>query len=385
MKKIVFVMPSFSLPVDASEGGAIEQLVNVLITKNEEYKKYKFIFLSPKKVEKKYINTEVVAIKTNKFKNFMIRVLNYALRKLKIKIKFYNEYDKKTLKLISKTKFDKLIFEGTYPENIKKYNFVDKKDKYLHVHHQYLTKENIGNYFGNLISVSDFISNDWKNNTNIKNVDNFWVLLNCLTSDNFCKKIDLKEKMDIRKEYGFSEDDFLVMFCGRIVEEKGVRELIKAIKSIDNDKIKLLIAGESNFKNSKKTEFVKEIEKLSEEIKERIAFTGFVPNSKLYRIYNIADLQVIPSLWEEAAGLVALEGRACKVKQIITNSGGLPEYASKDSVIIDKSGNLIDDLKKEINKIYKGKETKIEKDEDLEKKFGMDAYYKNFGHIMEVQ
>ena len=47
----------------------------------------------------------------------------------------------------------------------------------------------------------------------------------------------------------------------------------------------------------------------------------------------LADIQVIPSIWQEGAGLVAIEGMAAGLPLIITDSGGMVEYVDDESAI----------------------------------------------------
>ena len=170
----------------------------------------------------------------------------------------------------------------------------------------------------------------------------------------------------------------MVVYCGRLIKEKGIDVLIKAIKTLNKDNLKLMIIGASAFKNSKMTPFVEELKEIVGENK-NVFFTGFVPNEELYKYYSLANLQVIPSVWEEVAGIVALEGRAVGLPQVITNSGGLPEYASKNAIILEKGENLQENLQKEILKFYNGEYANLVEDEKIA---GAKEYYNQFVELM---
>ena len=73
-------------------------------------------------------------------------------------------------------------------------------------------------------------------------------------------------------------------------------------------------------------------------------FTGYIENQKLYRYYQSADIQVIPSLWEEAAGLIAIEGMLSGLPLIITKSGGMIEYAPSNVAVWIDRDNIIPKL-----------------------------------------
>lgn len=50
----------------------------------------------------------------------------------------------------------------------------------------------------------------------------------------------------------------------------------------------------------------------------------------------MADVQVVCSICEEAAGLVAIEGMMSGLPLIITDSGGLPEYVGENAYAVLK-------------------------------------------------
>ena len=58
----------------------------------------------------------------------------------------------------------------------------------------------------------------------------------------------------------------------------------------------MLIVGNSAFGKKIQTEFDKELIRISQDIKDKIVFTSFVPNDDLYKIHNIADIAVFQQL-----------------------------------------------------------------------------------------
>ena len=61
-------------------------------------------------------------------------------------------------------------------------------------------------------------------------------------------------------------------------------------------------------------------------------------------IYGLADVLVIPTLCQEAFGMVALEGMVMRVPIISTKSGGLVEVLNADTAILIDRENIIDEL-----------------------------------------
>lgn len=69
------------------------------------------------------------------------------------------------------------------------------------------------------------------------------------------------------------------------------------------------------------------------ELRELIYLTGYVPNSKLPAIISQCTIFLYPSL-RESFGIPILEGMACGVPVITSNTSSMPEVAGKDAALI---------------------------------------------------
>ena len=112
----------------------------------------------------------------------------------------------------------------------------------------------------------------------------------------------------------------------------------------------------------------------------RIIFTGYVNNEELYKYQQIADIQVIPSLCEEAAGLVAIEGMCAGLPLIVTRSGGLVEYVNEKCAMIVSKEAVVQNLMDAI--VQAGTDIKWRMRASREsllqaEKFTEDKFYKN--------
>ena len=133
-------------------------------------------------------------------------------------------------------------------------------------------------------------------------------------------------------------NDFVIVYCGRINQEKGISELIEAmIQFKDIPQIKLLVLGSSFFNNSDcNDEFTRLLRVKADSIKERIVFTGFIPYHQVPNYLQLADIAALPSMWEEPFGLTILEAMAMGLPLITTRSGGIPEICEGIAYIINK-------------------------------------------------
>ena len=168
-----------------------------------------------------------------------------------------------------------------------------------------------------------------------------------------------KNGKKIRKKYKISEDTILVLFVGRICRDKGIEQLVDAFSKLRKKNLKLMIVGNYYFGTNLMSDFEKKIYAKTEEFKEKVIFTGFVPNKNIGAYYGAADIVVLPSMWEEPAGLTMIESMASSSGvTITTNSGGIPEYVGKkNGIILDKDrDDFIENLANEINRFAMDKD-----------------------------
>ena len=306
---IAIVAPNI-LPIPAVKGGAIETLMENLIKQNEIFNEidltiYTIFDSEAKKKSLQYKNTDFIFINEKKINarvyNFFRRVI---MRVFSVNINSY--YIKSILKDINKKDFNRIIVEGD------KNNVIPlKKNKlglgvYLHTHHDALKEnsENLINECEKIIVVSKYIK---EKTLSLNNVDKskFIVLKNTIDTNLFNKNKYKNERDKIKKKFGVKDNEFIISFTGRLIPEKGIKELILAFKDIKTDKnIKLLIIGSSNFGLDTTNEYEYELQEISKEIKDNIIFTGFVHNDEVAKIHSIVDVAVVPSKCNEAAGIV---------------------------------------------------------------------------------
>lgn len=141
------------------------------------------------------------------------------------------------------------------------------------------------------------------------------------------------DKIKAKKEVGF-ENKFVVSFFGRLVEEKGVKVLIDAIK-LANKSITFAIYGEGPL--------VDLVEQASKNYK-NVIYMKTIPPQDLPLHYSAADLVIMPSLHEEGFGRVAAGALFCGTPVIASNRGALSD------VVNDSVGKIINPTPGEIAK-----------------------------------
>lgn len=386
MKKIALVLPEV-YPVPAVMGGAIEELVTILIEQNEIEQKAEFLVFSManEKAEEKakeYKHTKIVYIQKTSFADrFINRIFRYSNLLVKGKTLIDIAYYRRVFQYLKNNPVDAIVAEGGLYHEMRRFAEEFGKDKvYLHIHHHLLCEPYIDHLYGGVIGISDFATKEWMRTTEDKTVRSYTVY-NCVNEEKFNKKITPEERQSLREEFGFTTEDTVVMYCGRILEVKGAKELVQAIININDPHIKLLMIGSAISGGNAATPYVAEVQKLVEQAGERVKFTGYIDNHRLYRYYQSADLQVIPSLWEEAAGLIAIEGMLSGLPLIVTKSGGMVEYATSDVAIqIDREG-IVANLEREIKALARDEGKRKEMQEaslERAKAFPKTRFYNEF-------
>jgi glycogen synthase len=122
-------------------------------------------------------------------------------------------------------------------------------------------------------------------------------------------------------------DERLVLLVGRLVYEKGFQLALDAlpglIKRIGG--LRFLVAGSGTHEQ----ELKKQARRLG--LMEHGTFLGWINDDVLHSLYRIADLCVVPSIYEPF-GLVALEAMVSGCPCIVADTGGLREVVPNHDV-----------------------------------------------------
>ena len=125
----------------------------------------------------------------------------------------------------------------------------------------------------------------------------------------------------IRKELGLPLDRPVLLTVRRLVARMGVENLITAmsyvVKRIPD--VLLLIGGKGYLENQLRAQ----VRQLN--LESNIYFLGFIPEEKLPKYYQAADLFVLPTVALEGFGLATIEALSCGTPVIATSVGANPE------------------------------------------------------------
>lgn len=135
------------------------------------------------------------------------------------------------------------------------------------------------------------------------------------------------ENLDEFRASFAAPDEKLVILVGRLVYEKGFQVALEALPTLIENvgNVRFLIAGSGTHEE----ELKKQAEELG--LMEHGTFVGWIGDDVLHSLYRIADLTIVPSIYEPF-GLVALEAMASGCPCLVADTGGLREVVPNENV-----------------------------------------------------
>lgn len=351
--RLAVIMPPLH-PMPPSPGGGVERLVDILLRANDDASEPLDITVfsrfdeRAKSAAEGYRHTKFVWLNTTRSEP-LSNQLEYKIRR-KFGRRLYKRYDYlRALKLSLRYaeadgKFDIILLENCFEFARDIWKLTGKKP-YLHAHNRFFGAGHAGAKRDfDCIEKYIFVSEYLRSAAIRAGVDEARtvILRDCVDMSLFNAANYTDMRSEKRAKYGLSDDDILVVFVGRLIPEKGVIELIKAIdqSEYDKSKLKLLLVGSVEYGEDIRDEYRELLENAAPE--GRVIFIGSVKPTSTARFLARADIAVVPSVWEEPAGLPVLEAMAIGLPLIVSDSGGIgeytEEYAKTDGCVTVKRG-----------------------------------------------
>jgi glycogen(starch) synthase len=122
-------------------------------------------------------------------------------------------------------------------------------------------------------------------------------------------------------------DELLVLLVGRLVYEKGFQLALEALPGLIErlGNVRFIVAGSG----TAEADLRRQAGELG--LDDQGVFLGWIGDDVLHSLYRIADLTVVPSIYEPF-GLVALEAMASGCPCLVADTGGLREVVPNDDV-----------------------------------------------------
>lgn len=128
-------------------------------------------------------------------------------------------------------------------------------------------------------------------------------------------------------------EDYL-LFAGRVVPEKGIKEAIQIARATDH---RLLIIGPTYPEHQGYfDQYIKPF------LNDKILYLGYIEQRQLVRYYRKAKAFLMPVQWEEPFGLTMIEAMACGTPVVALRRGSIPEVVKDGTTgfIVDSVGDM---------------------------------------------
>lgn len=388
MKKVLLITPGI-LPVPATMGGAAEYLTEIYMNENEKKQQVDFdvatVLYDEKDITRNlsYSSTNFLYVRGDRISFRISRAIRYVLNRI---FPFYidNAYIHEVVKMLKKgkKKYDLILIENN-PLFVKSIRKVEKDTKMvLHLHNDYLNDKSKHHQYildqcDHIYTVSNYIG---KRVQTIYQTDKVQTIYNGIEVERFHKKRTKKEILEFRQSYGIREDDFVILFAGRLVKGKGILELLRVFKKLlqKNSHIKLLIVGSKAFKGSRKDRFIRRLNQLAKSCQNHVIFTGFLDYHQMPLVYQSSDVLVVPSNCGDSLPTTVIEGIESGIFQIVTNDGGIPEMIKDTSARVIDKDHLEEELFYALEEVITNKNQiqRVPYDKEILNRFHKDRYVK---------
>ena len=190
-----------------------------------------------------------------------------------------------------------------------------------------------------------------------------------------------------RYQQGFKSEDFIIGVIGRIDQQKGQMELLKAFRNISEKfgSTHLMIVGEPTIGEPDQERYFQHLKSAVKKTKleKRVHFRGFQKDTR--KLFANFDLFVLPS-HEETFGFVVVESMASGTPVLGTNAGGVPEILEHGRCGFLCEPKSSTSLTEKLDYILSNKEEREEKAqlalERARNVFDREAVYQNFMEIL---
>lgn len=170
----------------------------------------------------------------------------------------------------------------------------------------------------------------------------FSIIRNAVDETRF---VPMPKDEKILRDLGIQEDEKVVLFVGKIMERKGILDILQMIPMVKNkQKLKVVLIGSIDERSS---DFLK-INKLltSLNLREKVILKGKIPNYELVKYLSCSDVYIYLTKGCEGIPRSILEAMACGKPIIATPIAGIP-----DAVISGETGYLVTTFSEAANKL----------------------------------
>lgn len=359
------IITSGYMPVPAALGGGVEALIEALIEQNARNGRLQLTVFSiyhPRAAQQaRFVkNCRFIFIKPPHIVKACDRLLYFIAKRLLRKQKSMSyRYILQRLYYLSKVSrclrdetFDRVVLENhaTLFLTLKKHGNARKYAGRYYYHLHNLVSNDYGceaimRQSRKVLGVSRYIDRTFSQFLGQFPENRLTVLRNCVDVAHFERTSHIKEAVYWRQKLKIATDDQVILFTGRLNEEKGIRELLEAFSKLRQPKTRLVVVGGYFYASHMVSAYEKRLRAIAQSLGNRVIFTGYVPHDQMPDVYAMADVSAIPSIWDDPAPLTIIESMASGLPIVTTNSGGITEYVTPEcAIILQRDAQLVNHL-----------------------------------------
>lgn len=185
------------------------------------------------------------------------------------------------------------IFQGNvelYKRVISNQKSEKTKVKYCNLINGFEKEKVFYSKFDRIICLSEDTLNLIQNQYSVKK--NVWLIPNGMKKDNL--RLSENQKKSFRKKFHLSPDEKILLYVGRIEPIKGIMHLLECFNGVIKEypNCRLVVIGDGK---------IQEAIKQCKNTLSKVIFTGRMDKETLCRWYQLADIAVFPSFYEECS------------------------------------------------------------------------------------
>ena len=162
------------------------------------------------------------------------------------------------------------------------------------------------------------------------------VSISCGVDDRLFHPIPEVNKSVYRSNYGICSPCTVMFFVGRVDREKRLDVIIRCLDVLKREDIQFVIAGNG----AEKRRLLKMTSELG--LKNKVHFSGFIPNGELPSVLNSIDIFIMPGD-AELLSIASLQAMACARPMLVADAVALPELVSaNENGLLFRPGDVED-------------------------------------------
>jgi spore coat protein SA len=141
----------------------------------------------------------------------------------------------------------------------------------------------------------------------------------------------IENRNNLKLKLGIKEEK-IILYVSRLSPKKGSDIVLKAMNIVmeSRNDVALVIVGSKWYGDNNEDQYTQSLNELAKTLKGPVVFTGFITPAEIAKYFNLGDVFICASQWEEPLARVHYEAMAAGLPIITTNRGGNAEVVKEE-------------------------------------------------------